>query len=133
MTPALKETNNQQRIKMYLTKYKTNGLTDLFAGSVDSILDNFWGSYHSEMTVDEVDDNYKFSIELPGFNKKEINISVKNGSLGVTAERGEKKRSRTVTLPSDANEDKISASLKNGVLSITIPKIEEKNTKIPIS
>lgn len=118
---------------MYLTKYNSRGLTDSFTNSIGDLLDNFWGSYHTDLEVDEKEGFYNFSVELPGFDKSEIKVSSKNDELTVTAVSGEKKRSRSISLPSDCEVGSISAKLKNGVLNIKVPKAKEKSCKITIT
>ena len=85
------------------------------------------------------DDNlYRISMELPGVEEKDIDISVDDG---VVTAKGEKRTSReekgetwyfserqfgsfsrSFRLPGDAVQDKVSADLKDGVLTIAVPK-----------
>lgn len=97
---------------------------------VDTIIDNFWSSYHSNFELAEKDDIYSFSIELPGFEKSEIKILTKNCSLQVKAEGGDdQRREKSVRLPSDADPSKTQAKLKNGILYIDIPKKQSAKSK----
>ena len=97
---------------------------------VETIVDNFWSSYHSNFELSEKDDSYSFSIELPGFEKSEIKIVSKDNSLQVRAETDEgKKRQKAISLPTDADPRKTQAKLKNGVLYITIPKQQSAKSK----
>lgn len=102
------------------------------------------GRNHLLCDVYEKDDTYYLDIDVPGFNKEDINIEIKEGYLTVTAEKTETKTeedknymrrersygsySRTFNL-GDADEDKIDAKFENGTLSITIPKKDESLTK----
>ena len=81
-----------------------------------------WGSYHTQLNVNEDDENYSFEVDLPGFTKNDIKVDLKQNNLILTAKNDSRERNKTVTLPQDIDGDKISASLKNGVLNITIPK-----------
>lgn len=84
------------------------------------------------------DDTYRISIELPGVEEKDIQLSAENGMVTLKGEKKTEKEekgetwffserqygafSRSFRLPPDADEDKVKADLKNGVLTITVPK-----------
>ena len=89
---------------------------------VDEVLDNFWGSYHTTLDLVHDDNNYIFEVELPGFNKGDIDITIKQNNLILKASNDKRKREKAIALPQDIDGEKISANLKNGVLTITIPK-----------
>lgn len=90
------------------------------------------------MEMTDTDKAYKISVEVPGMEAKDIDVSVENDMLVVSGEkkeeREEKERDcyrsersygafeRRVALPPAAVTDKIKAKAKNGVLQITIPK-----------
>jgi len=98
-------------------------------------------------TVDiyDNDKNIIITAELPGIDKKDIVIDVKDGVLTLKGERSfdnevkEKKyyrRERTFgkfervfRLPADVDPEKISADYKDGILKIDIPKPEEQKPK----
>ena len=78
---------------------------------------------------------------MPGFEEKNIEVQVVNGSLSIkgerTSEKEEKKKEyyvserafgsfeRSFPLPEGVDTDMIEASLKNGVLTVTLPKTAE--------
>ena len=102
---------------------------------VDSMLDNLWSSYHTEIQAQEKDDSYSFEVELPGFDKKDVSVTInENNELKVHALNKEtkKERSKRIILPKDINSDTIKANLKNGLLKITIFKGSKKSSKIKI-
>ncbi len=91
----------------------------------------------------EKDDKYQVDIDLPGFDKKDLKISVEGGYLTVTAKKetsNEEKKdgsyirrerysgecSRTFYVGEEYEAEDIKASFKNGILSLDIPKKEEK-------
>ena len=117
---------------MFLTRYNANGLANVFSDSILDVVDNFWDSYHTNLELDEQDDSYLFAVELPGFDKKEVKVSSKDNILQVSAVSGEKKRSRSISLPSDSDTDHIKAKLKNGVLKIIVPKAKQHSHKITV-
>ena len=78
------------------------------------------------------------SLDLPGVEKKDVEVSVSNGFLTISGERknisGEggiwQETSfgifkRTFELTETVVEDKITAQFKNGILKISLPKAEE--------
>lgn len=87
-------------------------------------------------------------LELPGFEKDQVNISYENGQLTFSGERQAEERAdrnyhrnerwyghfeRSFQLPVSVDFEKISANLHNGVLKVTIPKKEEaKARQIPV-
>ncbi len=91
--------------------------------------------------VYENDDSYEISAELPGLDKDNISVDLKDSVLTIKGERtceDEKKEDkyfckergygnfhRAFTLPRTADSEKISAEYKDGVLKVSIPKIEE--------
>ncbi|WP_135501254.1 Hsp20/alpha crystallin family protein [Roseovarius aestuariivivens] len=99
-----------------------------------------WLSPASDAKAD--DSAYRISLELPGVEEKDIDVTVHDGVVSVkgekTAEREEKSDtwffserqygafSRTFRLPGDAEGDKVEAHLKDGVLTITVPKSAPK-------
>ena len=95
-----------------------------------------WLSPASEASADTKD--YRISLELPGVDEKDIDITV---NAGVVTVKGEKKTSReekgetwyfserqygafsrSFRLPSDADETAVKAELKKGVLTVTVPQ-----------
>lgn len=95
-----------------------------------------WFAPRSEASA--VQDCYEISLELPGVNADDIDVSVENGHLTVKGEkrfeREEKGRTyffsereygafqRSFRLPADAQAGDITADFKNGVLALKVPK-----------
>lgn len=98
----------------------------------------------------EYADRYEILIELPGVEKEDIRISVKNNILTISGEKKkyyEKKEDVNLqyqsisygkfqtefSIPSDVITEKISASYKNGVLKLTLPKsVKEEEKEINV-
>jgi len=122
---------------------------------MNNMFNDFWGTgleTKSNMRCDviEEDNDYKLLANLPGFNKDEIDISLKEDVLKVSAthktnEDEEKKnyirRERTTTSyersfrVENVGPQDIKASYENGVLTVVIPKkepVEPKAEKISI-
>ena len=93
--------------------------------------------------IKEHKDNYSIMIDLPGYNKDDIKISIDDGYLTINdkmskdEEEKEKGRfirreryfgecSRSFYVGDNVEVDDIKASFKNGALSLEIPKKEQK-------
>ena len=97
----------------------------------------------------EKDGKYNIELDVPGFNKEDIEISLDNGYLKISAEKkfdeeqSDKKyihRERHSYQKCDrefyvgnVKEEDIKAEFKDGTLNISVPKEEAKETKRLIS
>ena len=118
-------------------------LPNIFERMVD---DNFFFDYENNdfrpsVDINESDDAFMISADLPGIEKSDIEVKVEENTLILTANRyidkldnNEKFHynerrfgtfSRSFKLPKTVKEEKITAKLDNGVLSIVIPKTED--------
>ena len=100
----------------------------------------FQGTAYPKVNVYEYDTKIGVIAEIPGLDKKDLNVEVEEGVLTVSGEkshgfdegkakvlRRELKHSslkRQFTLGYMLDGDNISANFKDGILSIEIPKIE---------
>jgi HSP20 family protein len=89
----------------------------------------------------EEDGEFVLTIELPGFNREEIDLAWDDGVLNIAAEhvdddRGQKRTyHRRFRFPKDVAEDAISASYSSGILEVTLPVemgTATRGTAIPI-
>ena len=131
---------------MFSFRHQMNHLFDDVFGSVvrgDSGL-SMWNRYPTVDIYDN-DENIIIKAELPGIDKKDIVIDVKDGVLTLKGERSfdnevkeEKyycrermfgKFERVFRLPADVDPEKIRADYKDGILKIDIPKSEEQQPK----
>ncbi len=99
--------------------------------------------------VREDPDHFYVEAELPGFKKDDIDITLENQTLTITAERRESadkkgelllnerrymRFQRSFTLPPTISEQSVDAKLENGLLEITLNKREEtKPRKISVN
>jgi HSP20 family protein len=88
--------------------------------------------------VSETDKQWTVSVELPGMDEKDVQVSLENQMLTISGEKkseskdkgGSTYRSersygsfrRQLALPGQVNEDDVSAVFKNGVLTVTLPR-----------
>ncbi|WP_433876013.1 Hsp20/alpha crystallin family protein [Sinomonas atrocyanea] len=102
------------------------------------------GAIRVEEVVDG--DSLLVRAELPGVDpEKDVDISVRNGSLLISAQRQERKEekekggyrsefrygsfSRTLPLPEGATEQDIQATYTDGVLEVRVPVPEQKQSE----
>ena len=131
---------------------KTNNIDDSINELLDAWMDmlsislpmanmNDWVEMPSKtkknnpMSYEDRDKDIVFTIDMPGVQKKDIDISIDEHSIKVTAEN-DKGRNYNYTRRFKPTVDASSAvaTFTNGVLDITVKKVEEKNkgTKVKI-
>jgi HSP20 family protein len=125
----------------------------------DTMLNRFFNPEQSTtrilpygVDIREDADHFYVEAELPGFKKDEVDVTLENATLTISAERnaetkegGQKGESllqerrwgryvRSFTLPPTVDEQKVDAHLEHGVLTITLNKRDEvKPRKITVS
>jgi HSP20 family protein len=106
-----------------------------------------WRSDEESMALDlvEHDDEFVVTVDLPGFERDDVDLRVTDKTLRITAEREEKtdeedaeyvrherrqrRASRSVRLPEEVVKDEVSAKMRNGVLTVTLPRMEVEESK----
>ena len=95
--------------------------------------------------IKEKKDSYELEVDLPGFTKDEINASIEDGYLTISAAKGldkdEKEKetgryirreryagacSRSFYVGKEVHQDDIKAEFKHGILTLFVPKKEAK-------
>jgi HSP20 family protein len=117
-------------------------LFDTFFGRQPQTMDEFW---QPAIDIEENNGNLMVRAEIPGMNKDDIKVSVKEDLLKISGERKHEnetkektfhriershgKFERIIRLPSEVDADKVKASYKDGVLNVTLPKPESMKPK----
>lgn len=110
-------------------------ITDFFSGLPSwANLRPMLGGRLIKVEDDIKDGKYELHAEIPGVDPaKDIDVVVRDSVLTITAERSEKKEgngrsefsygsfTRSVALPSAADEDAITASYDKGILTVSVP------------
>jgi HSP20 family protein len=95
------------------------------------------------VNIEETDDAYIVEAELPGVDRKDVDIEIDRNELSITGEIKEKERQgilrkRTrrvgrfeyrVQLPNVVDADSVDAKLEDGVLRVRVPKTERAQRK----
>jgi len=124
---------------------------DKFFGDDDWLLPVFprLGFSKPAMDVKETEKEVVAEVELPGFDPKNVEVSVKDGVLRVSGKMDEEKEEkekgywrkeirrgsfeRMVRLPVAVKETAVEATYEKGILTIVMPKAEVKpSSKIKI-
>jgi HSP20 family protein len=117
------------------------------SGDLPEMRNGGWAPYAVDVREDQ--DHLYFEAELPGFKKEEIDITLENQTLTVSAEHKEDQENtkgewllrerryqrflRSFTLPPTVDEQKVDAKYSDGLLKITLNKREEtKPRKIDV-
>ena len=116
--------------------------------------DDFWGRKNPlygknakrmmKTDIRETDGSYELDVDLPGFKKDEIQASLENGYLTISAAKGldkdEKDKegkyirqeryagamSRSFYVGDEVTQEDIKAKYEDGILKLSIPKKEKK-------
>ena len=77
-----------------------------------------------EPLVDVVEDDEVITItaEVPGVNKKDIDLEITDGTLIIRVDQDQRKYYKEVQLPAEIDQDSATASYQNGILDIELKK-----------
>lgn len=118
--------------------------------TMDGSRENILGFREPLADIKQTDSEVKVSLELPGVNKQDIELEIKDNMLSVKAQRRDELKEekkgylrferryqgfyRTIMLPTQVKADSALAEYKDGVLQVTVPKLKvlEKKNKIEI-
>ncbi|MBL7851656.1 MAG: Hsp20/alpha crystallin family protein [Cyclobacteriaceae bacterium] len=139
---------------MSLIRYNTN---EYVPATFSSLIDRFFNdtltrsggsSFQPRVDIVETDKAFELHVAVPGMNKEDFQIEMKDNFLTVSGERkftSEQKDtnwhsietqygnfSRSFSLPENVDAAKISAKYVNGILEVSIPKDEKKALKTTI-
>lgn len=120
---------------------------------IDRFAGDFWETWRPftkdtglvpSTDIYEEDGQLVVKTELPGIDKKDLDVSLEGDRLSIKAEKKAETKEdanhrtreryygryfRTVTLPYPVKEDEISATYENGILELKFPKAEEAKPK----
>lgn len=136
---------------MSIIRYNAN---DFVPTSFSNLVDRFFNdsmvrsggsAFVPKVDVLENEQAFEIHFAVPGLNKEDFNIELKDNYLTVSGERkfsNEKKDknyhsietsygsfSRSFSLPENVDASKINAKYDKGILELTIPKDEKKTLK----
>lgn len=111
-----------------------------------SLLDDKVGKFSPPVSIDNRKKEIEVTVELPGMDEKDIDVTLKKDVLFVQGEKKEEKEEkngnyyrsersygsfqRTIPLPDKVVDDKVRATFKKGILTITLPKTREPEENV---
>jgi len=125
----------------------TPARNDLFDSFFDDMLPTYNTATVMRTDIHEKDGNYLLDIDLPGYKKEDIKISLYNGNLTIQAEHNDSKEekdakgnvirqerysgtcSRTFYVGESIRESDIRAGYENGILTLQIPTEQKKEAE----
>ena len=140
----------------YLDDRRRHRHNDNWMMDVDRIFDDFFSNglttefetkkFTPTVDIQEGNDCYLISADLPGMREEDISVEVKDRVLTISGERNYEKKeeeqgrfhrfergygqfSRSFQLPDSIDESKVQANYENGVLEVLIPRSEVAKTK----
>ena len=91
--------------------------------------------------VNETEKAILIDVELPGLDKKDVKVEVKDNTLTLSGERKDERKTegtecfrierhygkfeRSFELPENVAHEKVSAEFKDGILTLTLPKTKK--------
>jgi HSP20 family protein len=132
-------------------------LFDDFFNNVDirrtfpTISSSFATSWPS-VELNETDNEYRVTAEIPGMEEKDINLSLRDNTLTISGEKRSESQEddktrriserfygrfeRTIPFDAEIDADKVAAKFKSGLLTVILPKnpkAQDKTRRIAIS
>jgi HSP20 family protein len=127
----------------------------------DRVFDQLWNggfagrsgaaAYAPRIDFTETETELRIAAELPGFEEKDLKVSLEDGVLTIEGERNAEvkneeakevrhfetfhgKYRRALRLPSEVDADAVKAVYRNGILTVTLPKASAAQMRsIPVT
>ena len=108
-------------------------------------------AYAPRIDFTETDTELRVAAELPGFEEKDLKVSLEDGVLTIEGERNAELKNedakevrhletfhgtyrRSLRLPSEVDADGVKATYRNGILTVTLPKAPAAQVRsIPVT
>jgi HSP20 family protein len=127
MPPEIRERMNPPR-RLPLTAAGELGSDITGVGSDDSETQGFQ-SRKPLTDIMECDDHLNITMELPGIEKKDIELEIVDNELEVNVDTPVRRYHNKLPLPTEVDPNSISANFKNGVLDVNVKRVIPKATK----
>lgn len=143
---TLASNRNPFRDLMHIQRQMERAFDDLWEGSrfATPTFDIEVGEYAPAVDIEETENHYLVSFDLPGMKKEDIKIALAGDVLTVSGERSSETEKKSATqyrterrygrfersfqLAGAAKPEQIEAQYANGVLKIAVPKAEAART-----
>jgi HSP20 family protein len=152
--PVRKEDNSSSSYEMspYLSlQHDMNRVFDNFFRSFDTgfmspFSEMSEGMFQPKVEVKENANDLRVSVELPGIDDKDLDVSITDDGLTISGEKREEKEENTrgyyrmersygsfqrrIPFPCSIDKDKAEATFKKGVLNVVLPKTAEAKQNV---
>lgn len=131
-----------------LDRFFGRSFPSLLSRSDTPLMDNlfeFEGQRLPSLDMIDRDNEVVVRAEIPGIEKKDLNVSVTDNLLTIKGQSSSEKKeekgdyyrheiacssfARSVTVPGSVDASKTVANLKDGILEITLPKVESSKRR----
>jgi len=118
--------------------FSTEPFADAFEGFLRPIRGFVEDGPHMDMDITEKDHEYLLQVEIPGIDKKDLQVDIDGNEVRISAKRTSEKEvkdgrvvrserywgemQRVVSLSCGIEQEKVTAAYENGVLKLTLPK-----------
>lgn len=137
----MSENNKLTKVNKPLTIQKSKSILDPFLsrwsfwptdvfGVFDDLFKDVGHLYQEFVTVGGDDSTINIELNLPGFTKEEVKVSIEDNTLHVSAKNDKKSAYYSTTLSKKVIADSADVKLENGVLKITFQRSPESKPKI---
>ncbi|CAB4474460.1 heat shock protein Hsp20, partial [Rhizophagus irregularis] len=120
----------------------------LYQSNINHVFDDFIKDLNVARHVHENDNEFLVNAELPGLNKDQINIDVRDNALIISGETKKDQKyekgktliqersygsfTRSISLPPNVKAEDITAKFEDGLLELKLPKSAPTGKKITI-
>lgn len=93
-----------------------------------------WSAVQAPVNVSDTEDGATVTVDMPGVDPQDLELTFENGTLAITGKRGERTYRYNLALGDAIDPDAIEAALDKGVLTVRAHKrAEAKPRKIVVS
>lgn len=149
--PVRKEDNSSDYSPYFSLQNDMNRVFDNFfrsfeSGMLSPFTDMSEGAFQPKVEVKESANDLRVSVELPGIDDKDIDVSITDDALTISGEKREEKEENTrgyyrmersygsfqrrIPFPCSIDKDKAEATFKKGVLNVVLPKTEQAKQNV---
>jgi len=149
--PIRKEDNSSEYSPHLALQNDMNRVFDNFfrsfeGGMLSSFSEMSEGMFQPKVEVKENANNLRVSVELPGIDDKDIDVSITDDALTISGDKREEKEENTrgyyrmersygsfqrrIPFPCSIDKDKAEATFKKGVLNVVLPKTAEAKQNV---
>src|SRR5215471_5027990 len=92
-------------------------------------------TFRAPLDIQRTEGGYRLQSALPGFKPEDVEVTLEQGTLTITARRSEDKKSEQGRyLPAEVTAEDVTATLENGVLTVDVRHTPaNQSVRIPVA